>query len=202
MTDYDEMERIERRTRRYWFEDGIGEIGLGIVFVLLATYFAASAAVPPDSPLKPFVTLFLPVLIVVLSFTTNRAIQAAKDRYVHPRTGYLSFPKPSSRRRIASAVIAALVSTIITFTLARLPEGAPWILLGAIFWYIGTRASMLRLPLQGAMAALTGVALSWWRVPDTWAAAILFGASGVSLAVVGLWAFRSYLRASRGGGMS
>ncbi|MFB3852394.1 MAG: hypothetical protein ACE148_01075 [Vicinamibacterales bacterium] len=204
MTDYDEIQRIERRTRRYWFEDGISEIGIGTVFVVLAMYFVAENSLSVGRA-GPFFPLLLPVLVVVLALSIARIVRAAKDRYVHPRTGYLSFPKPSNRRRLATAVIAATVSSAITLVLARLPEGAPWIpagqglLFAAAFWYIGNRADLIRFPLQGAAAAALGLALSWWRVPDLWAAAILFGATGVSVTFFGAVAFVRYLRKAVGG---
>ena len=204
MTDYDEIQRVERRTRRYWFEDGITEIGMGIVFILLALYFLAWNYLEAAGAAAPLAAVLLPVLIVVLIIGVNRGIRTAKDRYVHPRTGYLSFPKPSNTRRVASGVIAAFTSFALTLVLARLPEGAPWlpaaqgILFAVAFWYIGSRADLLRLPLQGVAVAVLGVALSWWRVPDAWASAILFGGAGISVTAFGAFAFARYLRASAG----
>jgi hypothetical protein len=61
---------------------------MGLCFVILGTI-----------PLPGYTTLLPMALMIGLVLAGPRLIRRAKDRLVHPRTGYVSFTRPSPQRR-------------------------------------------------------------------------------------------------------
>jgi hypothetical protein len=47
-----DIEKIERRAVRSFYDDGLFEIAFGLIFLILGGYFFAQTAVPADSFLK------------------------------------------------------------------------------------------------------------------------------------------------------
>ncbi len=93
---------IHRATRRafiYWFDDGLQEILVGGCFFLIGVFLCLQGLVGKRPPLNAFFSLGFPVLFVGLFLAARRLVVALKDRYVHPRTGYVSFQRGSRKAR-------------------------------------------------------------------------------------------------------
>ncbi len=196
-----EMESVEKRTRRYWFDDGITELVAGLAFLLVALYLLAERAFR-SSALGRVFDLALPILVVVLAFATLRVVRAAKDRYVHPRTGFVSFPRKHQTRlaKIANALAAFVVAALFVFLVSHTPSLRTWIpaftgaLFAISFLVAGRRVDLVRLPIEGLACAAAGVLLSVMALDRDVATALLFGWLGAVLVVGGLVGFIGYLR--------
>ncbi|MCC6259481.1 MAG: hypothetical protein IT311_01360 [Anaerolineales bacterium] len=88
--DHD-FNEIERRVRRYWFKDGIGEMVIGGLFVLLAIYVAGHQWLPVDSNAPLYLDGGLILILLLGIFLTNRLINVFKLQITYPRTGYVEY---------------------------------------------------------------------------------------------------------------
>jgi hypothetical protein len=193
-----EMDRIEKRTRHYWFDDGLAEIMIGAAFLLVAATLLLEQALEGRVP-AALLNIAFPVIVVVVVFASRRAIRLAKDRYVHPRTGYVSFERQRPHRW-ANAVLGFVIAALLAFGASRaraLDQVIPAILglmLGSGFFVLGRQAGMLRFPLEGLSCVVLGVLLSILRVNEGIAAGAVFGWLGVILIAGGTRAFVAYRR--------
>ena len=193
-----EIDQAEKRTRRYWFEDGLAEISSGLIFLLVALYLLVDDALRGTVPGAVF-TLAFPVLIVALGLAGRRLVRAAKDRYVHPRTGFVSFPRRKGHR-VARAALAFVIAVLFSLLVSRARVLVNWIpaleggIFAAAFFYCGRKVEILRFPIVGLLCAIAGVALSAAGLSEDVAAALLFAWLGVALVTGGSVAFLGYLR--------
>ena len=203
MSERREIEELMRRTRRYWYEDGLWEIAVGGFFLLLALLWYAQARTPQGSPLWA-IYAFAPVLLIVLVHTLGmRLIEWVRSRHVWPRTGYV---KPSRRAywplsRVIGLVVAALLA--LGFIAPSIAEGkwlpALWGLGFALVLVVGARfLGLRRWYALGAWALLTG--LGAFLLPFPWIAsgALFWLALGLGWLICGLYALRRYRRSLAG----
>jgi hypothetical protein len=193
-----EMQQIEKRTRAYWFDDGLAEIASGAAFLLVALDLLLTQTLKGRASAR-LLNNVLPILVILVVFGTRRVIRAAKDRYVHPRTGYVSFARPHANRW-ANAVLGAVIAALVAFGASRVRAFDEWIsafiggVLGGAFFVLGRQAGTLRFPIEGLSCVVLGVSLSLLRVNQDLAAAAVFGWLGLVLIAGGTSAFMAYRR--------
>jgi hypothetical protein len=196
-----ELADVERRTRRYWFDDGLAEIFASAVFLVVALYFLAQRALGPHTS-NALQNLAFPILIVVLAIA-RRGLRMAKSRLVYPRTGYVAFRRPQGHRW-ATGALACVISVLIALLITRAPMLLNWIsateglVFGVALLSLGRKTGMLRFPVEGLLTALVGFALSIMRLEENVAAALLFASVGAVLVAGGLVGLVSYLRTAPG----
>jgi hypothetical protein len=201
-TDRNQAE-IARRTRRYWFEDGLVEIGMGVLFASIALVFSIVAVATAGGVPSPYGGVGLTILVLLLlsgSLAIRPAIQAAKDRVTYPRTGYVAYRRPFSTGAVA--VVAALVVTvaIVTGPVAGSLTAADRIIavqaltLAAIPLIAGARSGLGRLYLVAVVIVAVGVVAEVVSLGQYGQMALLYGGAAMALTLSGLWALRSYLR--------
>ena len=106
-----DIEKIEKRTAQSFYSDGLAEISLGLIFLLLGGYFFAQAVVPEGSALGSALSLLSVLVIVSAGFLVSRILRFLKGRITYPRTGYVAFKKkkPSPKRRAATMIVAGII---------------------------------------------------------------------------------------------
>ncbi len=192
-----DIDRIERRTRRYWFDDGLVEIVTGSGFLLVALTLVLVQA--GGGRLGWLANLAFIVAVFIAAFGGRRAVRVAKDRYVHPRTGYVSFQCRRAPRWL-NALLGFVIAAVLTIALSHAPAIRDWIpaLMGATlaagFLVLGRSEGTLRFPLAGTSCALVGVGLAMLRLSEDLAAGLLFAWTGIVLLGGGTVAFLLYLR--------
>ena len=100
----DEVEKIQRRTYRYWYEDGLADLGAGWVFALLGILFLLQA-LAPAGPLAGISAILLPLVVIGGGLLARWAIAGLKARITYPRTGYVSYRQPTGRRRWLTGLV-------------------------------------------------------------------------------------------------
>lgn len=191
-----EIDRIQKRTRRYWFDDGLAEIASGSGFLLVALYLVLAHAFAGRTPGAVLDTAF-PLAVVVIVLAARRLIRATKDRLVHPRTGYVSFQERRSNRW-ANSALSAVIAVAVVFLIVRMPGLRAWIpalfglMLAAGFLAFGRKAGVLRFPLEGLSCAILGLVLSILHVDS--AISLMLAWLGVVLIAGGAAALAAYLR--------
>ena len=161
-----EIERTQRRTRGYWYRDGIAELVGGVALALVGVPLMASAR----TGFEMLSTIALMGMILLFP-ASAKVVRLLKDRITHTRTGYVKYPQPtmSKRRKIilASLFLAVAIAMLVAlwggeYTLDSLAGRVLLIGSGAAMAVaFAIRAIKLRMPrmfiIAVATAAVTGV---------------------------------------------
>ncbi len=116
----DQIEDTIRHTRRYWNIDGLAELGLGLLCLIMAAYFTLQSFLEPGTLLSQLLNLFLILLVMGGGLASNRLITYFKKKITYPRTGYVKYRSSARYRRIllglAAVIIAAALVIVLSFT--------------------------------------------------------------------------------------
>jgi hypothetical protein len=194
-----DLDKAQRRAAHYWLQDGLNEIIVGILFVLVGVYLAVEYAVPRNAPLRTWIVLGFPVVIVGLFLVARRMVLALKDRYVHPRTGYVALRHRSPASRWIAGLLGGVIGALFVIV-ARAPAIVAWIpaaqglVLGLLFLAAWRKVELTRFPVEGLLCALAGLGFSLLGIDESLATGLVFGWAGLVMAAGGALAFRVYQR--------
>ena len=87
------IRKIKLDASRYWFEDGLSEITLGMLFLIIGLVLQAETLIPPGSFLSGLNALTSFILVFGGIWLVRRVIRFLKDRLIYPRTGYVGYRK-------------------------------------------------------------------------------------------------------------
>lgn len=187
----DDIDKTIKRTQQYWFIDGLTEIAVGIVFLLIGVLFLVEAAAPPDSPMAHVSALGLPVLVIVGWLVARRLVAAAKVRLTYPRTGYVRYRARPASQRINRFVVGALVGAATALLVAAVglttPASLAWIpalegLFVGLFWlYYGHQVSLTRFYVLGGLSVMIGAVVALSGAGDILGNGMYFGLMGLAL---------------------
>mgnify|MGYP005849468323 CR=1 FL=1 len=196
----DEVERATQRAQRYWFDDGLAEIGIGAILLLIGLMFYAEAVVPPSALPTGFSSIGLIVIVFGGWWLAGRLVKAAKARLTYPRTGYVSYARPRKRRLGAAVVIGAGTAALVAVLFATAPASLAWLpalqgLLGAAFTvYVAYRFALGRFYVLAVISVLVGASAALAGLGDLLGDAVYYGTMGISFIVSGLLTLYGYLR--------
>jgi hypothetical protein len=194
-----DIDKAARRAAHYWVQDGLQEAIVGVFLVLVGAFLVIQGSLPRKSPLQAIFAIGFPILVIGLGLLVRHLVARLKDRYVHPRTGFVAFRRRSRRAGLASGLLGGVIAFMVVLA-TRAPWLVSWVpalqgaLFGAALLYVGRKVELPRFSVEGALAALAGLALALLRLDDNLAAGLLFVWTGTAMAVGGVLAFRSYLR--------
>jgi hypothetical protein len=199
--DLDEQVRqVQRRTVRYWFDDGLAELVIGGFFVVIGLYLAALGTIPLQGYSAMLFGILLPALVIGFSLAGRRLIRKAKEGLVYPRTGYVSYARPSARRRWLTPVSAVITSALLVALVRRAPSLESWIpalqglLVAGLVFLMNRSARLGRLSFLAGVSALTGLLLALRGGSSEATGAIFFTVVGIVMTMGGALALRRYLR--------
>jgi len=198
----------ERRARRYWYEDGLGELAIGAVFVLLAVYFTGQHLTTGrvGRPAAILINFLFPVIVLAGALGLRRVIGKAKERLVYPRAGYATYPQARRVPKWVTGMIAGMVAGLIAVLARSAPGVEAWIpafqgfVMAGFLWWLGRFSGLPRFNLLALISALAGVVVSLVGGSSSISGALYFGAIGLALMISGWTAFRQFVRASDGAG--
>lgn len=190
------ISELKRRPYRYYYQDGLVEIGIGLLFGVVGVALSLWIITPAGSPFWALNALAIIALPLAGAVVLKAAVGRLKDRLVYPRTGYVDYQdeKPSRGRWLIIA--AALLLTIgFFFVPDRLNQMslAEGLLLAIVLGTIGYRVGVGRFYLLASIAAAIGVAAALLVPFDVGGSAATFGALGLVLMGSGACALRRYL---------
>jgi hypothetical protein len=194
-----DIDKARRRAARYWLQDGLNEVTVGVLLALVGVYLALESAVPRTAPLRAWIAFGLLVLVAGLGLASRRVVLALKDRYVHPRTGYVALRQTDPRSRWLAGVLAGIIAALFA-VVARAPAVVAWIpavqglLLGLLFFATWSKVELTRFPVEGILCAIAGLGLSLLGIDEGLASGLVFVWAGLVMAVGGALAFRAYRR--------
>ena len=98
-----DIEKIEKRTVQSFYDDGLFEIALGFVLLLLGGYFFAQTSVsrraPPSAPL---LSVLFVLVIVSAGFLVNRILRFLKRRITYPADRLRGLQEEGDQRQSAA----------------------------------------------------------------------------------------------------
>jgi hypothetical protein len=199
-----DIEKIEKRTVQSFYSDGLAEISLGIIFLLLGGYFFAQAVAPEGSALNSALSLLSVLVIVSASFLVSRILRFLKHRITYPRTGYVAFKKKaaSPKRRATTMIIAGIIGAGMAALYGISPSfnalfpALNGLLIAVAVLLIAHKAGLARFYILAAASAFIGIAVSAAGVSDMKGISLTFGLFGAAVTISGLATLIIYLRKS------
>ncbi len=194
-----DIDRVMQRTWRYWYEDGLAEMAVGVIFFLVGLLFLAEAMMRPGA-LTSLSAVGLPIVAIGGGILARRFVASAKARLIYPRTGYVSYHRKAGGRRLAAGAVAGAVGATLSALLLTWPASRSWIpalmgfAIGGSWLWLGYRVDLARYYALGLVSALAGAAAALAGLGDTLGCAFYFAVEGVALLVSGGLALRAYLR--------
>jgi MFS family permease len=197
-----DIEKIEKRTVQSFYEDGLTEIALGLIFLLLGAYFYATTVVPEGSSLGAILTGLFVLVIVSAGFLVNRLLRFLKRRITYPRTGYVSFKKkePSRKRRVATAIVAMIISAGLAALYGMSPSirlllpAVNGLLFAVAVLLFANKVGLIRFFILAAASAVIGLAITAAGIGDTEGISLFYLLFGGAAIISGLAALIVYLR--------
>jgi MFS family permease len=186
-----------RRTFRYYYEDGLVETAVGTLFIIIGIALLGWHTIELNPTLGIVMVILSTLLIFGGTLLVQKILPKFKERFVHPRTGQVTYRQDDSKRGnrlVLPVILAVFILTLFLpeqFNQMALFEGT---MLGAVFAYLGYRANLPRFYLLGVVALLIGVAGVLLFNNDINGSAFTFGTTGLIILVSGLAAFNRYLR--------
>jgi hypothetical protein len=191
------LDDFAKRPMRYWSQDGLPDLMLGLMCLVTGVIHLIWESLPTDSSLVHVYSMVAPWVWMGCCIALLGSIKKLKERISFPRTGYVALQKTNWPRRVVFTaffvpVIAALLLTMrqsersygpaVGFLIAAaLAVGGIQYKLTHMVWL-----AVLSL-LLGAWAyeASTGLAGGLW---------VMVGL-GIAMALTGAWKLRSFLKA-------
>ncbi len=196
------IEHVIRNTRKYWYVDGLAEIAGGlIIFFTGLTYWLIYSM--ENSSLK-FLLLIIaqPVVIILGASLVRKILPKIKEKLTYPRSGYLTFKKPTRNKRLRRVLFAGLIAGIIGALVGMVYNGLPqrYIPLFSSFFltlfsiYFGYQVAVPRFYWTGLLILILGGIISWINPTDALPYMLLFSGMGIIWIISGLITLVLYLR--------
>jgi hypothetical protein len=192
-----EMERGVRRSRQYWYDDGLTEIAAGCILVATGLLFLAEAQglILPGAS-----SIGLMVVVAGGMFVARRAVGYAKARITYPRTGFVQYQRRPRRSRALAGGVAAFMGALVAALFATAPASLAWIpavdgvLIGGFMLYLGHSLGLKRFYALAALSAAIGGAVSLSGAADILGSGIYFVATGLCVLASGGITLAAYLQ--------
>lgn len=198
-----EIDQAKQRVYRYWYVDGLTEMGFGIICLLLGFYFYVQATYPKDSALYKLFDLGLVFVIFGAGLAGSRFISFFKNRITYPRTGYVSYRKLDGKYRWLTGLLAMVIGSLTAGLVINAPASFAWLpaatglIMAAVLLFIAARASLPRFYLLSLGSAVIGAGLSFAGVGDILGLAYYYFLICLALFVSGGITLLIYLQANK-----
>ena len=194
---------VEGRVKRYWYSDGIGEISVGLVFIILGAFFGVQGYFGEESKIGVILQLSMVVVMMGSIFGTQWLVNTLKAKLTYPRTGYVEYrakDKDATQRRwivVGVGLIVAITSFVLISFVREVDSMVlvSSILVGVIFIALRGRSSgVVRFYYFGGLSFILGVALSFNSMPRLYNLGLFYGLLGLIILISGVLVLRHYLR--------
>jgi len=191
----DNISKIQKQTFRYYYEDGLVELAVGILFLVIGLDVWLINSTPQGTPVSIAAWILLPILTIAGIYGVQRFVKKLKEKYVHPRTGYIEYAaKPNRYRWLISGFVLALAVLFMVLPYGWLQKGSvtTGMILFVILVSIGIQVGLKRLIAEGILSFILGIILAFLPFSDNASLAATFIPTGLILILIGSWVFRKY----------
>lgn len=202
----DPIKAIERKTLRYWFEDGIWEISFGAIHLLLCGFFLVTRMRDWEGPMALVLMVAQLGFIIGVFWLVNHVVRWMKERITYPRTGYVAYRKPGRGTRLRRGLRAGLISAAVgagvglTAALQNSTHVLP-LVVGAVMAIglatIGYRFALLRMYLLAILSVILGSIIAMLPIDENQVILVFFGSFGSMLLLSGALTLLLYMRSTQ-----
>jgi hypothetical protein len=196
----EDIDQVVRRTRQYWFSDGLVELSIGSLFLILGFYFYLQFTLPTGSLLLIGLQVGFVFLLFGVIFLSRYLVNKIKSHLTIPRTGFVSYKRASRKQQLVSIAIVCIIAgfNIVLFLTTSLSlnwvPAITGLIVGSLWLISAIRVGLLRFYLQSMLAFLLGIILSLSSLDIYLGLALFYGILGCVLVVSGGWTLTTYLR--------
>jgi hypothetical protein len=194
-----DINQAMQRTKRYWHIDGLNEMGLGCLFLLMGLYFFLEFILTPASLFYQFLNVAFVIVVVIIGLSAGRLINTLKEHLTYPRTGFVAYRQAKGIKRWIRALLLFSASAVVAALIINLPISRNWLPLilgvtvaGAML-YIGNRVGLSRFYILAAISMLAGASIALSGVDLTVGGMLYNTLMGVALFLSGGLTLRNYL---------
>jgi MFS family permease len=192
-----DIDRMMRRTQRYWYEDGINDLGMGSFLFVLGLYFIILVLTPQDSPLWSIWSTSGPFVVIGAGLAAGWMMKQMKARLTWPRTGQVDYERKGmsqTARMIALCLVAGLVAAVAVLISRNLMNMMTFFgfVFFAVFCFVGYRFMLLRYFLLASWGLALGLALAWLPLSLEQASAVFYSGTGLGMLVSGAITWHRY----------
>ncbi len=203
----DPIQETIRQTQRYWYVDGLAEMGTGSLIFFYGVLTLASTLAPEAWVGALMTGLGQPLFFIGGLVLVSYLVRWLKERITYPRTGYVAYPRRKKRAGRAFflgagvAVVFSILSIVLTAALREnwIPVLVCFPLAMAEIWWAYS-IGLKRFYILAAFTILLGIGLAIPPVPQACRLPILFVAMGASWAISGAMTLYHYLRSTQPAG--
>jgi hypothetical protein len=191
----DNITQIQKQTFRYYYEDGLAELAVGLLFFVIGLDVWLISSVSPGSAISIAAWVLLPIITIAGIFGVQRFVKNLKEKYVHPRTGYIEYTaKPNRYRWLISGFALALAVAFMLLPYDWLQKGSitAGMIIFVILVSIGVQVGLKRLIAEGILSFIIGIILAFLPFSDNASLVATFIPAGLILILIGSWVFRKY----------
>jgi hypothetical protein len=202
LMDHD-FKAVQQRVRRYWFKDGIGEIVVGGLFLLLALYFAGHRFLPADTNAPLMLDGSLALVLIFGIYFTRRLINIFKTHITYPRTGFVEY-YPEAKDTLSARIF---IFFLVTGFVILLVVFGRWV--GTFVWlpgFIGFLSSVILIVIRthaielnrfyylAAASMIFGLICSFSGLPAHYSISLFYALFGLVMIGMGVRVLAKYLR--------
>lgn len=194
-----DIRKLMQDAYRYFYDDGLVELAIGGLFVIIAAAMLAMKLFVLDTPYAWLMGVILPLLLLALTFGVKRLLGTLKERVTYRRTGYVRYRDQPTRGRwiiIAASFALAVISLVLKPEWSRhmsIYEGG---ILAIILFYMGHRVRLGRLYGLAVFALLAGIGAALAGLDDLTGSLATFGLIGLALLISGGLTLARYLHSN------
>ena len=193
------LNKLTKRPIQYWFEDGIGEFVMGILYFIIGINFCIQAMVisPQIKAILSLVSVFIIGGGVII---TRKLIGRIKELFIYPRTGYVSYTKQPRKAKITISIVSMVAVAVFAIFLRNSSNSFDWtpivigVICGLLMLYQAFQTSVFRLYVEAILAILIGIVIATLNISGLFSSGIFFISFGLILIIGGGCAFVYYLK--------
>jgi len=182
------INQIQKQTFRYYYEDGLVELAVGLLFTVIGLNTWAISSTTPGT--------LLPILTIGGIFGVKYLVTTLKEKLVYPRTGYIDYstkPNPYRWLVIGGALAMVVVVVFLPYEWLNRESVAGGTLMFLILVSIGTQVNLRRLIFIGGFALVLGIGLTFLPGSEHAGLSLTYAIIGMALLISGGLALKAYL---------
>jgi hypothetical protein len=200
------VDDLMRKSKSYWYEDGLVETLAGLFFVVIGALLLADWAAPPEAAYR---CIFAPGLMVITAIWIlggRYTINWLKERITYPRTGYVAYQRQKHSKAVPRAVMAGVISAALSLAMVSsalyrqdIVRIIPLIIgagVAVLLVRIGGELALTRFYIEAAFSLIVGAFLVWLTDSMSLGMAIYYGLMGGAVLAAGLITLARYLRSA------
>jgi hypothetical protein len=190
------LKQIQKQTYRYYYEDGLVEIAVGSLFVVIGLNTWLISILPSGTPGSLAAWIILPILTIGGIIAVQRVVKRTKEQLVYPRTGFIDYstkPNPYRWFVIGGALAMVIIVTLLPYQWLNSESVAGGTLLFIILVTIGAQVGLRRLIVIGGLALVLGLGLAFLPGSEHGGLALTYTGGGLAILVSGGLAWKNYL---------